>query len=43
MVIRQAMGLPRARGEAAALLTALRTDNEFDLNRLTGLLKVARS
>ena len=32
-----------ARGEAAALLTALRTDNEFDLNRLTGLLKVARS
>ncbi len=32
-----------ARGEAAALLAALRTDNEFDLNRLTGLLKVARS
>lgn len=32
-----------ARREAAALLTALRGDNEFDLHRLIGLLKVARS
>jgi catechol 2,3-dioxygenase-like lactoylglutathione lyase family enzyme len=29
--------------EALSMLTALREDNEFDLNRLLGLLKVARS
>ncbi|BBY33625.1 2,3-dihydroxybiphenyl 1,2-dioxygenase [Mycolicibacter minnesotensis] len=35
---------PRAAGrQAAAMLTALRHDNEFDLNRLIGLLKVAVS
>ena len=32
-----------ARGEARAMLTALRGDNEFDIHRLIGLLKVARS
>lgn len=30
-------------GEAGAMLTALRENNEFDLHRLAGLLKVARS
>lgn len=35
---------PRSAGrQAAAMLTALRHDNEFDLNRLIGLLKVAVS
>ncbi|WP_447644081.1 hypothetical protein [Nocardioides zeae] len=29
--------------EALALTTALRDDNEFDLDRLLGLMKVARS
>lgn len=32
-----------ARGEARAMLAALRDDNEFDIHRLIGLLKVARS
>ncbi|WP_116375114.1 VOC family protein [Mycobacterium sp. MFM001] len=32
-----------ARGEALAVLTALRGDNEFDIHRLIGLLKVAKS
>ncbi|MDH6245060.1 VOC family protein [Mycobacterium sp. OTB74] len=31
------------RGEARELLTALRNDNEFDIHRLIGLLKVAKS
>ena len=31
------------RGEAPALLAALRSDNEFDLRRLAGLLNVART
>jgi catechol 2,3-dioxygenase-like lactoylglutathione lyase family enzyme len=35
--------LRSARHEAAAMLTALRGDNEFDLRRLAGLLKVASS
>ena len=35
---------PRAaRHQVTAMLTALRADNEFDLNRLIGLLKVAIS
>ena len=32
-----------ARSEVRELLTALRTDNEFDIHRLIGLLKVAKS
>lgn len=32
-----------ARGEARAMLAALRDDNEFDIHRLIGLLKAARS
>ncbi|BBY31693.1 VOC family protein [Mycolicibacterium sediminis] len=32
-----------ARREAMSMLTALRSDNEFDVNRLIGLLKVAKS
>ena len=35
--------LRASHGERCRPVTALRTDNEFDLNRLTGLLKVARS
>ncbi|MGA5544938.1 VOC family protein [Mycobacterium sp. NPDC051198] len=31
------------RGEASSMLTALRGDNEFDIHRLIGLLKVAKS
>jgi hypothetical protein len=29
--------------EARSMITALRSDNEFDINRLIGLLKVASS
>jgi hypothetical protein len=29
--------------EARSMITALRADNEFDINRLIGLLKVATS
>jgi hypothetical protein len=29
--------------EARSMITALRGDNEFDINRLIGLLKVAKS
>ncbi|MEZ0052381.1 catechol 2,3-dioxygenase-like lactoylglutathione lyase family enzyme [Mycobacterium sp. MAA66] len=36
-------GARHLRGEATALLTALREENEFDLHRLIGLMKVARS
>jgi hypothetical protein len=32
-----------AREEARSMFTALRGDNEFDVNRLLGLLKVASS
>lgn len=32
-----------ARREALSMITALRSDNEFDVNRLIGLLKVAKS
>ncbi|MUM34098.1 2,3-dihydroxybiphenyl 1,2-dioxygenase, partial [Mycobacterium sp. CBMA361] len=32
-----------ARGEVRELLTALRSNNEFDIHRLIGLLKVAKS
>lgn len=33
----------QVRGEATAMLGALRDDNEFDIHRLIGLLKVAKS
>ncbi len=36
-------GARHLRGEARAMLTALRGDNEFDIHRLIGLLKVATS